>query len=127
MQRPLPGLISASHRWMGFCATVLASVVATASPANGSIVDVTSPTTSWTAILYGNNNPDPSNDQQTGSSEGDIVGNLNHPSVYTAFGDGNTPSLTDGVLGFRVRVGADVNPTGFKTALFVGIDGNADG
>lgn len=35
--------------------------------------------------------------------------------------------LTDGFLGFRVRLGADVSPAGFKTALFVGIDANHDG
>jgi hypothetical protein len=93
----------------------------------GSIVDVTSPTTDWTPIAYGSNNPDPSNDQQTGSGEGDIVGNINHPSLYTAFGDAGTLSLTDGTIGFRVRVGADDNPAGFKGAFFVGIDANHDG
>lgn len=117
----------ASDGWQSLRVIFLAGVLAVGSGAQGSIVDVTSPTTSWTAILYGNNNPDPSNDQQTGSSEGDIVGNASHPSVYTTFGDGNTLSLTDGVIAFRVRLGADVNPSGFKTALFVGIDGNADG
>jgi hypothetical protein len=93
----------------------------------GPTVDVASPTTNWTAILYSNNNPDPSNDQQTGTSEGDIVGNAAHPSVYTAFGDAGTPSTTDGMLAFRVRVGGDLNPSGFKTAVFVGIDANRDG
>ena len=86
-----------------------------------------STTTGWTPIQYAASNPDPSNDQQTGSSEGDIVGNALHPSVYTTFGDGNTPSLTDGTLAFRVRVGADSSPAGFKAALFVGIDANNDG
>ena len=102
---------------------MLASVL----PAAASVVDLTAPTTSWTAILYSNNNPDPSNDQQTGASEGDIVGNAAHPSAYTMFGDAGTPSLTDGTLGFRIRLGADTNPIGFKTALFVGIDANSDG
>jgi hypothetical protein len=97
------------------------------SAASGSVVDVTAPTTSWTPIQYASSTPDPSNDQQTGSSEGDIVGNAAHPSAYTMFGDGNTPSPTDGTLAFRVRVGADVSPSGFKTALFVGIDANLDG
>ena len=91
------------------------------------VVDLTAPTTGWTAILYSNNNPDPSNDQQTGAKEADIVGNALHPSAYTMFGDGNTPSLTDGTLAFRIRLGEDSNPTGFKTALFVGIDANTDG
>ena len=90
-------------------------------------LDLTSPTTSWNVIRYGSNNPDASNDQQTGSSEGDIVGNLAHPSVYTLFDNGGTPSLTDGTLAFRIRLGADVSPAGFKTALFVGIDANGDG
>ena len=90
-------------------------------------VDVTSPTTDWTVITYGNNYPDPSNDQQTGSTESDIVGGAGHPSAYVAFGDDGTPSLTDGVLGFRIRLGADQNPAGFKGALFVGIDANGDG
>ena len=93
----------------------------------GTVVDMTGPTTSWTSILYSNNNPDPSNDQQTGSSEGDIVGNAAHPSAYTMFDDAGTLSLTDGTLAFRIRLGADTNPTGFKTALFVGIDANSDG
>jgi hypothetical protein len=95
--------------------------------AHASMVDVTAPTTSWTVITYTNNNPDPSTDQQTGSAEGDIVGNALHPSFYTMFGDAGTPSTTDGTLAFRIRLGADVNPSGFKTALFVGIDANTDG
>lgn len=93
----------------------------------GSTVDINAPTGAWMAIRYGNNNPDPSNDQQTGSSEGDIVGNLSHPSAYMSFGDAGTPSLTDGTLAFRVRLGADVSPLGFKTALMIGMDANRDG
>lgn len=115
-RRPLSRVIGAL-----FCAFLI-------SPATqASTVDITSPTTGWTPILYSNNNPDPSNDQQTGSSEGDIVGNAAHPSVYTTFGDAGTPSLTDGTLAFRLRLGADVSPAGFKTAVFVGIDANQDG
>jgi hypothetical protein len=95
--------------------------------AKASVVDVTAPTTSWTPVQYTNNNPDPSNDQQTGSAEGDIVGNAAHPSFYTTFGDAGTPSTTDGTIAFRIRLGADVSPAGFKTALFVGIDANRDG
>jgi hypothetical protein len=113
--------------WTVLLAILLAGIVALASPASASMVDVTSPTTNWTAVRYANNNPDPSNDQQTGSSEGDIVGNAAHPSFYTTFGDAGTPSTTDGTIAFRVRLGADVNPVGFKTALFVGVDANHDG
>lgn len=95
--------------------------------AEASMVDIAAPTTTWTPVLYANNNPDPSADQQTGSAEGDIIGNAANPSVYTTFGNAGTTSLTDGTLAFRVRIGADVNPGGFKTALFVGIDANSDG
>ena len=102
-------------------------MTAIALPARAGVVDLAAPTTDWTPILYSNNNPDPSNDQQTGSTEGDIVGNALHPSVYTMFGDGGTPSLTDGTLAFRIRLGADTSPLGFKTALFIYIDANADG
>ena len=105
----------------------VASLVVLSAGAKGALVDITSPTTTWTPVLYSNNNPDASSDQQTGSAEGDIIGNAAHPSVYTTFGDANTPSPTDGTLAFRVRIGADSSPAGFKTALFVGIDGNADG
>jgi len=103
-----------------FLSTVAPSAIA-------SVVDVTSPTTSWMPVQYTNNNPDPSSDQQTGTAEGDLVGNVAHPSFYTQFGDAGTPSLTDGNLAFRARVGGDLNPVGFKTALFVGIDANNDG
>ncbi|HYJ04523.1 MAG TPA: hypothetical protein VEX43_05275 [Chthoniobacterales bacterium] len=104
-----------------------AGIAAIALPADASVVNLGGPTTDWTPILYSSSNPDPSNDQQTGSTEGDIVGNAAHPSVYTAFGDAGTPSLTDGTLAFRIRLGADTNPGGFKTALFIYIDANADG
>jgi hypothetical protein len=107
--------------------SVLALLAGVCASIHASVVDVSSPTTGWTAIQYANSSPDPSNDQQTGSSEGDIVGNAAHPSVYTSFGDGNTLSLTDGTLAFRVRVGDDSSPAGFKAALFVGIDANHDG
>ena len=111
-----------------FGVPLVAIVLLTSSfSATASVVDLTGPTTDWTPILYSSNNPDPSNDQQTGSSEGDIVGNALHPSAYTIFENGGTPSLTDGTLGFRIRIGADVNPNGFKTALFVGLDANNDG
>jgi len=108
-------------------AFVAACAVAISTTANGVLVDITSPTTTWTPVLYSNNNPDPSSDQQTGSAEGDIVGNATHASVYTTFGNADTPSLTDGTLAFRIRIGADSSPAGFKAALFVGIDGNSDG
>ena len=85
-------------------------------------MNVSSPTTNWHGIRYGGaNGYDPTVDQQTGTAEGDLVGNSTHASVYTYFADANTPSTTDGTLGFRLRLGADASPAGFKTAAFVGI------
>jgi hypothetical protein len=110
-----------------FVGTICALLFAPALSVTATVVDLAAPTTNWTAILYSNNNPDPSADQQTGAKEADIVGNALHASAYTMFGDGNTSSLTDGTLAFRVRLGEDSNPSGFKTALFVGLDANADG
>jgi hypothetical protein len=108
---------------------LVCAVVVCATQLNASTVDVTAPTTSWTIIKYGGSNSnDPFVDQQTGSAEGDIVGNQLHPSVYTMFGDNNTTANhTDGTLAFSIRLGADMSPAGFKTAAFVGIDANGDG
>jgi hypothetical protein len=92
-------------------------------------INPASSTTSWTPIQYGPGNiPDPTADQQTGSSEGDIVGNLLNPSLYTAFYDGGTPAnLTDGQLAFRFRVGMDKNPAGYTGCAFVGLDLDGNG
>jgi hypothetical protein len=98
--------------------------VSTASAA----LSVSGPTTGWVAVPYANPAlADPAADQQTGSAEGDIVGNAANPSFYTAFDNGGTPSLTDGEIGFRVRLGADSNPAGLKTVVWFGIDANMDG
>ncbi len=92
-------------------------------------ISITSATSLWTAITYADPNAaDPSLDQQTGTVEGDIVGNAAHQSLYTIFDDGGTPGvLTDGEIGFRLRLGGDASPSGLKTVVWVGIDANADG
>lgn len=103
---------------------VLSACTATASAA----LSVSGPTTGWVVVPYANPAlADPSGDQQTGSPEGDIVGNAANPSFYTAFDGGGTPSLTDGQIGFRLRLGADSNPAGLKTVVWFGIDANLDG
>lgn len=79
-----------------------------------------SPTSVWTPVLYGNGNfPDPTADQQTGSAESDIVGNLGQPSLYMQY--------NSGYMGFRLRLGADAHPAGFKGDAFVGLDANLNG
>lgn len=85
------------------------------------------PTTAWTAVGFTGAAPDWADDQGTGHAEADIVGDLSHPAFYTAFDDAGTSSLTDGMLGFRIRLGADQNPPGFGHVAAVGIDANLDG
>jgi hypothetical protein len=102
------------------CSFLFAALLFSTASTSVAQPNPTSPTTQWTPILYGNNNyPDPSGDQQTGSAESDIVGNQSEPSLYMQY---NSTSL-----GFRLRVGADVNPVGFKGAAFIGLDANLDG
>jgi hypothetical protein len=113
-----------------FFAYLIALFLVTTSALHGQIVP-SSPTTGWTGILYPPGNPtlpDPSNDQQTGIGEGDIVGNLAHPSLYKQFYDGGTPSLTDGQMAFRFRVSEDKPSLGrYSGAAFVGLDAGLDG
>jgi hypothetical protein len=106
-------------------AALVACLPAVASA--GPIV-MNSPTTSWTAVLYPSTSPDFSNDQASpGQAESDIVGNATQAAFYTAFDNAGTPSLTDGMLAFRVRVGAEKSPAGFNKVAAVGIDANNDG
>jgi len=106
-------------------ATLLA--VGIGQSANAQIAP-TSPTTTWAPILTsGGTVPDPINDQQTGSSESDIIGNLANPAFYMKYNDGGASGPTNGWVGFRLRVAADVSPAGFKGAAFVGVDANLDG
>jgi hypothetical protein len=72
--------------------------------------------------------PDAFTDQQTGSSEGDIVGNLLNPSLYVSYHNGGTTNIfTDGQLGFRFRLGADKSPAGYKGVALIGMDLDLNG
>ena len=93
---------------------------------------INSPTTSWVPVPYaagaiGDNNVDSAN----GSGEVDIVGGKNTttgptlPSFYTKYVPG--VSATAGTLYFRIRMGGDQSPAGFKGVTLVGIDANRDG
>jgi hypothetical protein len=90
---------------------------------------INSPTTQWQPIvLASTNQADYFNDEQTGRPESDLVGNASNPVAYYKFDGANTPSLTDGTLGFRVRIGSDLPQVGtFDSVLFIGVDGNNDG
>jgi hypothetical protein len=99
---------------IGLFETMIAGVLFLSSAAFAQ-TDPNSSTTNWVPILYGTNSmPDPSVDQQTGSAESDIVGNLSEPSLYMEY--------NSGYIGFRLRLGADVSPAGFKGCAFIGLD-----
>jgi hypothetical protein len=106
---------------------LLVAAVATPLSARGAPIIPDSSTDLWTAITYPTLLPDFSDDQQTGLGESDVVGNLLDPAFYILFDDAGTPSLTDGTIAFRVRLGADRNPAGFTHFFGVGLDADLDG
>jgi hypothetical protein len=104
---------------IGLFQTMAAGILFSALMASGQ-TDPNTPTTQWVPLLYGNNiMPDPSGDQQTGNAELDIVGNASTPSLYMQY--------TSGYLGFRLRLGAELNPPGFSGVALVGMDVTLNG
>ena len=109
-------------------AIALAALLCWASSASGVPIVMNGPTTDWTAISYPLLVPDVYNDEQTGDTESDIVGNASRPALYMQFDDGGTPlDLTDGNIAFRLRLGAQRNPPGFSRFAAVGMDADLDG
>lgn len=111
--------------WLGSLFISLLSISLSAH----AVLDISSPTTVWSAITYGTNSPDTFIDQQTGLKSGDLVGDANHPAFYTKFDDAGTPDLTDDTIAFRARLNEVKNYSKlvFDYNLFVGLDANLDG
>jgi hypothetical protein len=105
-----------------FFTTFLGSISAHAA------LDISSDTSFWTAVTYAHSSETPE-DQQTGLEGSDLVGDINHPTFYTQFDDAGTTNLTDGTLGFRVRLKEAKNEAKmtFDYNLLVGMDANTDG
>jgi hypothetical protein len=109
--------------------TILAAALCT--PAAEAAFSIGSPTTDWVAVPYGPTAlGDLKLDHQTGQGEADIVGNTGSfatslPSFYFKFVAGATP--TSGTMHYRVRVGGDQSPSGYKSVLLIGLDANKDG
>lgn len=72
-------------------------------------------------------NFDFTNDQQTGDPASDIVGSADNPGFFTTFDDNSTTSLTDGYLGFRVRLDDQSNTVDFGRNLWIGVDADLSG
>lgn len=111
------GFIVVATVWVGLALPAVAG----AAP-----IAIGGPTTAWNPVAFGSI-ADWADDEDTGQAEADIVGDASHPAFYTAFDDAGTAALTDGILGFRVRLGAEANPPGFNKIAGVGIDANLDG
>jgi hypothetical protein len=88
-------------------------------------IDPFNSVTNWAPILWGD--PDPGADQQTGSSESDIVGSSVQASFYSLFSNNDTSGTADDQWGFRLRLAAEKNPPGYSHIAFVGLDANLDG
>jgi hypothetical protein len=105
---------------------LLAASLLAAAPAQA-LIDPGSSTAGWTTIAYPDLRPDYADDQQTGITEADIVGDLANPALYMRFDANNALDPADDQIAFRVRLGADPNPPGFKSFFGVGLDADLDG
>lgn len=104
-----------SASWLTGLLTLFVGVAA----AGVAAIDVSGPTTSWSPVSFGIDGsiyPDPAGDQQTGSSEADIIGNKANPCFYTAFDSQNS------LWGFRIRLAEEKMPPGYGECAFVGLD-----
>jgi len=114
----------------GFVTLLVWALLWIPSPALATPVIEDDPTsggsTVWVGVAYSSLIPDYATDQQTGQNEADLVGDDNHPNFYTAFDDKGPASLTDGELGFRIRLAEEENPAGFTHVAIVGIEATGD-
>ncbi len=96
---------------------------------NSAAIVVGSDSAIWTPVSYSNNvETDYSGDTQANSVDLDIVGNASHPGFYTLFDNGGTTSvLTDGEVGFRLRMAGDQGQPTFGGQAWIGMDVDADG
>jgi hypothetical protein len=87
-------------------------------------IDPDSATTNWTEIEFdAPTPPDPVQDQDTNIKQTDVVGDSDDAAFYTIFDNNNdSASLTDGNIGFRVRVTGDDGSTSYDKFMLVGLD-----
>ncbi|MEX3074365.1 Ig-like domain-containing protein [Vibrio alginolyticus] len=90
--------------------------------AKAQAIDVKSPSDSWLAILVGERF-DPVDDEQSQTSGLDLVGDAQHPSLYSQYDDNGTEDESDDEIGFRFRIGTDSD----DNVYLIGLDANHDG
>ena len=82
---------------------------------------------SWIPLVKGDG-IDPNNDMQANSADTDIIGDVNHASLYVRFSDGGTiADSSDDMVSFKMRIDNPTSDTDFGGVAVVGIDANADG
>lgn len=111
---------------MNTTSTWLCLLVLAPSPSYAAI-SLNGPNTGWKSLGA---NYDFLKDQQTGDPSSDIVGSAANPGFFTSFDNAGTSSLTDGFLGFRIRLddhGGNSNSIEFDRNLWVGIDTDLSG
>ena len=114
--------------------TAAASGYTTITSSNFSLTgfSLTSPTTQWKTLLRG---PayDYINDQQATATDLELVGNQNHPVLYSQYDDGGTAGTAfenDDTVFFRVRLSGSksTGSSAFSSGyVFLGCDVNLDG
>jgi hypothetical protein len=109
----------------------LGAAALAATPAFAQVV--VAPNTSFWKPVLENGAPlvDPNNDSSTGNNEGEFVGDINNPTLFSFFDRGNLANLTDGTIYYRVRLGADQGGqpgvgNGFTGIVYLYVDANAD-
>lgn len=105
-----------------FAVTLCGASAAPAVP-----IVMSGPTTDWAEVSYPVLVPDFTDDEQTGDTEADIVGDAARAAFYVQFDDNGTGNLVDGNIAFRLRLGAEKSPAGFSRFAAVGMDANLDG
>jgi hypothetical protein len=121
-RRQIPSGNFLSRSIIGYFSLGAASLLLCAATLSAATVSDSS--TLWTTIP---GNYDFFTDQQTGQTQGDIVGSTNDPGFFTTFNSNGNTSNTDGTLGFRLRLDKAGNANQFDRVAWIGIDADLNG
>lgn len=127
----LPKCIRSIRAFLGLLLFVQLFSASPIQPVQAASIDLTGSTANWKVVRFGGANQfDYPSDTQAGAGDLDLVGDSNHPVLYTQFDDNGTANDTsDDKVGFRVRIGnpGDKNSASFSGQVLIGMDANADG
>ena len=108
-------------------AATVALLMALPSLTQATVINLASPDSQWTPIIFSSGGTNDYTDDDQAGSIGDIVGNATVPGAMWQFNGSGTPSLTDGDIAFRLRLGSpNGNKTYFSGIALFGLDFNLD-